>query len=222
MVSSPVPRLKTNIGQLDLLLGGGFVPGSSVLLIGTPGAGKSTLVMQVLRKMNVQALYVSGEESIQQLKLRADRLKINSPNIFLLFETNVSKIIPHLDTCRPGILVVDSIQTVYSDASDTIPGGPAQIRKCSYLLRRSAQQKGFILMLVGQVTKGKRAAGPKLLEHAVDVVLYLETEDEGGPQRELYAHKNRFGSIAPRCRLMMREAGLEFLRISPPGRHQGR
>ena len=222
MVSIPSPRIKTNIGPLDSLLGGGVVPGSSILLIGTPGAGKSTLVMQLLKKLNVKALYVSGEESVQQLKLRADRLKINSPGILLLFETNVSKIVPHIETCRPAILVVDSIQTIYSDASESIPGGPAQIRKCSYVLRRSAQQKGFILLLVGQVTKGGRAAGPKLLEHAVDVVLYLEGVEGNNTERELSASKNRFGSTAPRCRLRMRETGLEFPGKRSSGHDEGR
>ena len=222
MVSSPFPRIKSNFGPFDVLLGGGFVSGSSILLIGTPGAGKSTLVLQLLRKSKVKSLYVSGEESVQQLKLRADRLKINSPGIFLLFETNVSKIIPHVETCRPAILVIDSIQTLYSDASESIPGGPAQIRKCSYLLRRSAQEKEFILILVGQVTKGGRAAGPKLLEHAVDVVLSLEAPEGNGAERELYLSKNRFGSTIPRCRLRMGVRGLEFPRSRPSGHDEGR
>jgi DNA repair protein RadA/Sms len=221
MVLPPVPRTKTRIAQVDTLLGGGFVASSSVLLTGAPGAGKSTLVLQLLRKMNVPSLYVSGEESLGQLKLRADRLKINSPKIFLLFETNVARVLRHADASRPEVLVVDSIQTVYSDVSDSIPGGPAQIRKCSYLLRRAAHQKGFILILVGQVTKGAKAAGPKLLEHAVDVVLTLEAEEGSGPKRELTASKNRFGSTQPRCRLTMGEAGLEFSRIRRAGHDEG-
>jgi DNA repair protein RadA/Sms len=202
------PRRMSNILQLDALLGNGFVPGSSLLLTGTPGAGKSTLVMQILAAMKVSSLYASGEESVQQLKIRANRLKISSPRILLLFETQVRKILAHTEICRPEILVIDSIQTVYTDSSDSAPGGPSQIRKCSYELRRAAQQQGFVLILVGQVTKGGRAAGPKLLEHAVDVVLTLEAEE--GRRRCLSASKNRFGSTGERCTLLMEEEGLVF------------
>jgi DNA repair protein RadA/Sms len=210
-----IPRIRTKVAQLDELLGDGFVPGSSVLLIGPPGAGKSTLLMQVLKKMNIDSLYVTGEESIQQLKLRADRLKINSHNIFLLFEMNVNKISAHVRHTPTKVLVIDSIQTMYTEASDTLPGSSTQIRKCAYILRRLAQEKSFVLIVVGQVTKDKKAAGPKLLEHAVDVVLYLEV-DEGKSAKDnqhhrlLFASKNRFGSTTPRCQLLMRKTGLVF------------
>ena len=208
-----VPRIKTRVAQLDELLGDGFVPGSSVLLIGPPVAGKSTLLMQVLRKMNIASLYVTGEESVQQLKLRADRLRINSRSIFLLFEMNVNKIAAHVRQTAPKVLVIDSIQTMYTDASDALPGSSTQIRKCAYILRRLAQQTSFVLIVVGQVTKDKKAAGPKLLEHAVDVVLDLEVEDGksgGDKHRLLVASKNRFGSTTPRCMLFMRKTGLVF------------
>jgi len=208
-----IPRTKTKIEQLDTLLGDGFVPGSSILLIGPPGAGKSTLVMQVLKKMNIASLYVTGEESVQQLKLRADRLKINSKNVYLLFETNVNKIVNHLNEISAQVLVVDSIQTMYTDVSDALPGSSTQIRKCTYILRRLAQQKNLVLMIVGQVTKDKKAAGPRLLEHAVDVVLYIEVEEDKPHHRILFSTKNRFGSTIPRCKLYMRKNGLVFHQI---------
>lgn len=207
-----LPRSKTRIEQLDILLGDGFVPGSSVLLIGPPGAGKSTLVMQILKKMNVPSLYVTGEESVQQLKLRADRLRINSKSVFLLFETNVNHIVMHVNETSAKILVIDSIQTMYTDISDALPGSSTQIRKCAYILRRLAQQQSIVLMIVGQVTKDKKVAGPKLLEHAVDVVLYIEVEEDKRHHRILFTTKNRFGSTVPRCLLYMRKTGLVFSR----------
>lgn len=210
-----VPRIKTRIEQLDLLLGDGFVPGSSVLITGPPGAGKSTLVMQVLKKMNIPSLYVTGEESVQQLKLRADRLRISSQNILLLFETNVSAVLSHIDRTRIRMLVVDSIQTIYSDATTSLPGSATQIRKCSYILRRLAQQKNLVLIIVGQVTKNRTAAGPKLLEHAVDVVFHLEIQEDQSHHRILFTTKNRFGSTAPRCMLYMRNTGLVFHQMKP-------
>jgi len=210
-----VPRINTRIQQLDVLLGGGFVPGSSVLVTGSPGAGKSTLVMQVLKKMNIPSLYVTGEESVQQLKLRADRLRISGQNILLLFETNVSAVLSLVEQQPPRILVIDSIQTSYSDATSALPGSTTQIRKCSYILRRLAQQKNILLIIVGQVTKTKTAAGPKLLQHAVDVVFHLEILQDPRHHRVLFSVKNRFGSTAPRCMLYMRNTGLVFHRMQP-------
>jgi DNA repair protein RadA/Sms len=215
-----LPRTKTKIDQLDILLGDGFVPGSSILLIGPPGAGKSTLVLQVLKKMNISSLYVSGEESVQQLKLRADRLKINSKNIYLLFETNVQKIVSQVNETSPKVLIIDSIQTMYTNLSDALPGSSTQIRKCTYILRRLAQQKYLILIIVGQVTKDMKVAGPKLLEHAVDVVLYIEVVENKTIHRVLFATKNRFGSTIPRCTLYMRKTGLVFSRNNNGGARQ--
>lgn len=210
-VGSPlIPRIRTNVDQLDRMLGEGFVPGSSVLLTGPPGAGKSTLLLQVLKSMKTSSLYVSGEESVQQIKLRADRLGVNSRRIFLLFEMNVKKMARHIDELKSKVVVIDSIQTVYTDTSDTLPGSSTQIRKCTYILRRLAQQRDFVLILVGQVTKARTAAGPKLLEHAVDVVLSLDAEKEQSQQRNLSALKNRFGSTGPGAVLLMSGAGLLF------------
>jgi len=205
-----VPRTKSGIAPFDVLLGGGLVPGSSILLIGPPGAGKSTLLLQILERVSTPALYVTGEESIQQLKLRADRLAINGRAISLLFETEVGRIIAHLGNPPVRILVIDSIQTIYTVNSDTLPGSTSQIRKCAYILRRTARQSDTILVLVGQVTKDKRAAGPKLLEHAVDVVLMLEVDEERPSRRLLVASKNRFGSTASQCVMKMTENGLFF------------
>lgn len=205
-----IPRIRTKIDQLDSLLGNGLVPGSSVLLTGPPGAGKSTLVLQILKTMNVSSLYVTGEESVQQLKLRADRLKIHSAKILLLFETNVNTVLAHIHQTKIQLLVIDSIQMMYTDSSNTLPGSTTQIRKSTYVLRRLAQQRNLILLIVGQVTKSKAAAGPKLIEHAVDVVLNLDSPEEEGHIRILRATKNRFGSTAPRCMLYMRKNGLVF------------
>ena len=213
--SFSVPRIRTRIEQLDLLLGDGFVPGSTVLLTGQPGAGKSTLLMQVLKKMNIPSLYVTGEESVQQLKLRADRLKIATPNILVLFESNMGAILSHVNQTKIKMLVVDSVQTIYSDTMTSLPGSAMQIRKCIYVLRRLAQQHNLVLIIVGQVTKNRTTAGPKLLEHAVDVVFHLDVQEDHNHHRILYTSKNRFGSTSPQCLLCMRKTGLVFHRMKP-------
>lgn len=205
-----VSRRKTAIAGFDDLLGDGFVSGSTLLLVGPPGAGKSTLVMQVLRAMDLPSLYVTGEESVRQLKLRADRLGIHTRRMYLLFETNVNRIAACVSETSAEALVVDSIQTVYTDRSDALPGSPAQIRKCTYILRRLAQERDLILMIVGQMTKDKKAAGPRLLEHAADVVLSIEVRQDDSRRRVLSALKNRFGSTLPRCTMEMRSEGLVF------------
>jgi DNA repair protein RadA/Sms len=208
--SSALQRTRTNIREVDKILGGGFVPGSSVLLVGPPGVGKSTFIMQVLERMNTLSVYVTGEESVDQMKIRAHRLRIRSKQIFLLFETNVNKIVMRAEEMATQALIVDSIQTVYTDTSDTLPGSSTQIRKCTYILRRLAQRRNCVLGIIGQVTKDRSTAGPKLLEHAVDVVLHLELQEDTANQRLLYATKNRFGSTLPRCVLSMGRTGLQF------------
>ena len=210
-----IPRLKTGVEDFDQLLGGGLVPGSSVLLVGPPGAGKSTLLMQLLDRTTVPSLYVTGEESLQQLKLRAARMGINSRRISLLYETNAGKIRSQIQATPVQILVIDSVQTIYSELSDSLPGSTTQIRKCAYLLRRTAQKLGIVLLLIGQITKGKGAAGPKLLEHGVDTVLYLDMDSGQGSERVLLASKNRFGSTTYRCRLQMGQSGFTFFHRMP-------
>lgn len=211
--SSTIPRMSTNIPHLDSLLGGGLVSGSSILLIGAPGAGKSTLVLQLLKKLNQLSLYVTGEESIQQLKERADRLSINSNKIFLLPETNLKKILGSALQNQSKALVVDSIQTMFDPTSDSLPGSPTQIRKCTYALRHMALESGMVLIIVGQVTKDNSVAGPKTIEHAVDVVLNLDMPQDKPTCRILNSTKNRYGSTIPRCVLRMRKNGIIFHHI---------
>ena len=209
VVASPVARMKTHAGVFDALVGGGLVVGGSVLLTGPPGAGKSTLLLQLLDVSAERSLYVSGEESVQQLKLRADRLHINSRAIAVLFETNVNTVISHLQSDPPTLLVIDSIQTAFTELSDSLPGTPVQIRRCTYLLRRTAQEKGIVLLIVGQVTKGMQTAGPKMLEHAVDVVLSLGMSGENQGVRTLAVVKNRFGPAG--CAVSLALAGDGFV-----------
>lgn len=210
VVASSLMRMKTNTDLFDTLIGGGCVLGSSMLLAGPPGAGKSTLLLQILNSSGERTLYVSGEESVQQLKLRADRLRINSRSIAVLFETNVSIIVSHTRRAVPRFLVIDSIQTAYTDLSDSLPGTTAQIRKCTYLLRRLAQEMGMVLLVVGQVTKGLQAAGPKALEHAVDCVLSLGMSDGNPALRNLSVVKNRFGPAGCLVSLPMTGDGFVF------------
>ena len=212
VVASSVARMKTHVDAFDTLLGGGFVVGSSLLLTGPPGAGKSTLLLQLLESSAQKSLYVSGEESVQQLKLRADRLHINSRAIAVMFETNVNIVVSQVREAPPGILVIDSIQTAYTDLSESLPGTTAQIRKCTYLLRRLAQEKEMVLLVVGQVTKGMQAAGPKMLEHAVDSVLSIVMSDESPVVRSLSVVKNRFGPAGCSVSLPLTADGFVFRR----------
>jgi DNA repair protein RadA/Sms len=212
VVASSVARMKTHVDAFDTLLGGGFVVGSSLLLTGPPGAGKSTLLLQLLESSAQKSLYVSGEESVQQLKLRADRLHINSRAIAVMFETNVNIVVSQVREAPPGILVIDSIQTAYTDLSESLPGTTAQIRKCTYLLRRLAQEKEMVLLVVGQVTKGMQAAGPKMLEHAVDSVLSIVMSDESPDLRSLSVVKNRFGPAGCSVSLPLTADGFVFRR----------
>src|SRR6266478_4698559 len=182
-------RLRTGIGELDRVLGGGAVPGSLVLIGGDPGIGKSTLLIQAARALATAAppvLYVSAEESAAQVKLRAERLGISSDGLLLWTETD-------LDTVKPKVLIIDSIQTVFLPTLESAPGSVAQVRECGGRLMTIAKGRGIATFLVGHVTKEGALAGPRVLEHLVDTVLYFEGEQHHA-YRILRAVKNRFGS----------------------------
>ncbi|CAN5626307.1 DNA repair protein RadA [soil metagenome] len=187
-------RLVAGIGELDRVLGGGLVAGSAVLLGGDPGVGKSTLLIQALAGLCASGavLYATGEESVAQAAMRARRVGAARDAILIVAETDVEKILAHAVAARPAVLAVDSIQTVYTPALDSIPGSLAQVRECASRLVQFAKTTGTPVVIVGHVTKDGGLAGPKTLEHLVDAVLQLE--GDGGPYRILRAHQNRFGS----------------------------
>ena len=187
-------RLVVGIGELDRVLGGGFVAGSAVLIGGDPGVGKSTLLIQALAgcARGRRVLYATGEESVGQTAMRARRVGAAVEEISIVAETDVEKILAHAEASSPALLAVDSIQTVYASGIDSIPGSLAQVRECASRLVQYAKTTGVPVVIVGHVTKDGGLAGPKTLEHLVDVVLQLE--GDGGPYRILRAHKNRFGS----------------------------
>ena len=189
-------RLKTGIEEFDRVLGGGIVLGSVILVGGSPGIGKSTLLLQVGSELAIQGkkvLYISGEESLSQIKMRADRLSISSENFVLLSETNVESIITILREEKPDMAVIDSIQTVYTPELESLPGNVSQVRFCGYAVTAAVKEEGIPLFLVGHVTKEGSIAGPRVLEHLVDGLLLLEG-DEQHLYRLLRAVKNRFGS----------------------------
>lgn len=202
-------RTGTGIKELDRTLGGGVVMGSVVLIGGDPGIGKSTLMLQALNGLSRigKVLYVSGEESPEQIKLRADRLDINSGNIILLPETSLEGIISVVQDTNPDVIVVDSIQTTFSIELSSAPGSVSQIRECATKLMFLAKRHNIPLFLIGHVTKEGAIAGPKVLEHIVDTVLYFEG-DSGNPFRILRAVKNRFGSTNEIGVFEMTEKGL--------------
>ena len=190
------PRLQTGIQELDRVLGGGIVAGSLVLVGGDPGIGKSTLLLQMCKHLSdkqEKVLYVSGEESLQQIKLRGDRIGEFSDSIFLLAETNITTIEGAIDQLQPKVAIIDSIQTMYDDAVDAAPGSMSQVREITGVLLRIAKKKGITIFIVGHVTKEGNVAGPRMLEHMVDTVLYFEG-DAAASYRILRGVKNRFGS----------------------------
>lgn len=204
------PRLTTTLSELNRVLGGGVVPGSLILVGGDPGIGKSTLLLQTsnaLATSGLKVLYVSGEESMRQTKLRADRLGVLSENLFVLSETNLQYIEEALETAQPDFLVIDSIQTVFQPSVESAPGSVAQVRECTSTFMRIAKGKGIATVLVGHVTKEGAIAGPRLLEHMVDCVLYFEGERHHS-YRILRAVKNRFGSTNEIGIFEMTEGGL--------------
>lgn len=188
-------RVKTGMPELDRVLGGGLVAGSLVLVGGDPGIGKSTLLLQVCGALSPtqKILYISGEESVKQIKIRADRLSVNHPNILMVSETNFQNVEKLIDENHPQVVILDSIQTVYSEELTSAPGSVSQVREVTGHLMRIAKGQGMTVFVVGHVTKEGAIAGPRVLEHMVDTVLYFEGERHQN-YRILRAVKNRFGS----------------------------
>ena len=216
--SKPLPLKEINAGEeqridmideeLNRVLGGGLVPASVVLLGGEPGIGKSTLILQTILKLkDINTLYVSGEESARQLKLRADRIGIENDNYLLLCETNIDEIYKNVKEVSPQLLIVDSIQTVYSEALESSPGTISQVRECASSLLKYAKQSGVPVLLIGHITKDGSIAGPKILEHIVDAVIQFEG-DQHYMYRILRSIKNRFGSTAEIGIYEMNQSGL--------------
>lgn len=220
-------RIETGIEELNRVLGGGIVPGSLVLIGGAPGIGKSTLLLQVSRDFAAKGekvLYVSGEESLEQIKLRGDRLGVKGGEMYLLAETNVERIISHAEKLNPRVFVLDSVQAVFSSKLSSTPGTISQVREVTNQVFRFAKKNEIPSFLIGHITKEGSLAGPKSLEHIVDVVLYFEGEKEHS-YRVLRAIKNRFGSVSELAIFEMGSRGLKavpnpsafFLKERPAG-----
>ena len=205
-------RFSTGIDELDRVLGGGLVQGSVVMIGGDPGIGKSTLLLQALISIgnNLSILYVTGEESLQQVSMRAHRLNLSSDKLRLLAETNIERILEHSQLEKPQVIVIDSVQTIYTDILQSAPGSVAQLRESTASLVRFAKQTGTSLLLVGHVTKEGTLAGPRVLEHMVDTVLYFEG-DTNSQYRVLRATKNRFGTVNELGVFAMTEKGLRMV-----------
>ena len=210
VAGSEAQRLRTGIDEFDFVLGGGIVPGSMVLVGGEPGIGKSTILLQVAARVNERggsALYVTGEESPLQVKLRADRLGDGAGEVELLSETLLETVLATASGRDPAVMIVDSIQTVFTADLEGAPGNVGQVRECAARLMRFAKESGTAVIVVGHVTKGGGIAGPKTLEHIVDTVLYFEG-DSALDHRVLRATKNRFGSVDEIGVFRMSESGL--------------
>lgn len=209
--SGEVARWRTGLAEFDYVLGGGIVPGSVVLVGGEPGIGKSTLLLQCaarLEQAGIPTLYVSGEESPDQVRLRSDRLTVDAGAVHVLGETRLEAVLHHARALGSRVVIVDSIQTTYTDELEGAPGNVGQVRECAARLMRFAKEAGPAVLLVGHVTKGGGIAGPKTLEHVVDTVLYFEGEGTLD-HRILRAVKNRFGSVDEIGVFEMTGAGLE-------------
>lgn len=205
------PRVKTELEELNRVLGGGIVPGSLILIGGDPGIGKSTLLLQVsslLANQQQRVLYISGEESIKQTKLRAERLGVKSDELYIYAETDLAMINETVDEVKPRFVIVDSIQTVHHPEVSSAPGSVSQVRECTAELMRIAKTQNIAIFLVGHVTKEGQIAGPRLLEHMVDTVLYFEGERHH-TYRILRSVKNRFGSTNEIAIFEMLQAGLK-------------
>ncbi len=207
-------RVSSGFEEFDRVLGGGIVQGSLILLAGDPGIGKSTLVLQTAGKicdLKRKLLYVCAEESSSQVKLRAQRLNVNSENLYVYSQTNLDTIVNQLDSIKPDILVIDSIQSIYTSNITSSSGSVSQIRECTNVLTDIAKNKNISVIIIGHVTKEGNIAGPKVLEHMVDTVIYFEG-DKYKSQRLLRAIKNRFGSTNEIGVFNMEESGLEEVR----------
>lgn len=202
------PRIDMKDAELNRVLGGGMVPGSLVLLGGEPGIGKSTLILQtVLNLDTIKTLYVSGEESARQLKMRADRINDSNQTCFILCETNLEQILTQIKNVQPNFVVIDSIQTIFTDLVESSPGSVSQVRECSAAILKFAKETGTPVVLIGHINKEGSIAGPKVLEHIVDTVLQFDG-DQHYMYRILRSIKNRFGSTAELGIYEMRQNGL--------------
>ena len=205
-----LPRFSSGSGELDRVLGGGIIPGSLVLIVGDPGVGKSSLTLKACAEIagaGRSVLYVTGEESTRQVRMRADRLSALSDKLLVLSETNWDNISAHVAEVKPELLVIDSIQTIFRPEIGSAPGSVSQVRECAAALMRLAKTAGIAVFVVGHVTKDGTLAGPRVLEHIVDTVLYFEGESRGD-YRMLRAIKNRFGSTNELGLFAMTQAGL--------------
>ncbi|MBO3740510.1 DNA repair protein RadA [Actinoplanes flavus] len=212
--AAPARAVATGVGELDRVLGGGLVPGAVVLLAGEPGVGKSTLLLDVAQQWAVGAgtpsLVVSGEESVSQVRLRAERLGALHEKLYLASENDLGTVIGHLDAVRPGLLVLDSVQTVSAPGTEGVPGGVTQVRAVTAALVAIAKERGIATVLVGHVTKDGQVAGPRVLEHLVDVVLHFEG-DKHSSLRLVRGVKNRFGAADEVGCFEMHEGGITSL-----------
>ena len=205
--AEPGKRLTTGIVEADRVLGGGLLPGSLLLLGGSPGVGKSTLALHICSGINQSVLYVSAEESEEQVAIRARRINVESNNLHLSSENDLNGILTHINRISPALVVIDSIQTILNPDLDSLPGSPSQIRVCGQKFLEISKQNNVIIIIVGHVTKEGTIAGPKMLEHMVDTVLYLEGDDRY-EHRILRAAKNRFGATNEVGIFHMNEGGL--------------
>mgnify|MGYP001305723236 FL=1 len=204
-------RLSTGLNEVDRVLGGGLLSGSLILLGGNPGVGKSTLALHICSGLKRKSLYISAEESEEQVALRAKRLKVSPENLFFSGENDLDGILNHLERIQPEILIIDSIQTIMNSSLDSLPGSPSQIRDCGQRLLETAKHKNVAILIVGHVTKEGTIAGPKMLEHMVDTVLYMEGDDRYD-HRMLRSAKNRFGATHEVGIFQMNESGLEEIK----------
>lgn len=206
-----LPRFATGSGELDRVLGGGLIPGSIILIAGDPGVGKSSLTLAVcanVARAGKKVLYVTGEESSRQIRMRAERLNALADELFICAENNFERIVKHVEKVEPELLIVDSIQTIYKSEIESAPGSVSQVRECSAGLMRLAKSSGVTTFIIGHVTKDGNLAGPRVLEHIVDTVLFFEGE-RAADFRVLRAIKNRFGATSEIGLFEMRDTGLE-------------